>query len=443
MGRFNTWLLIAFAMNLMSLFFIQLKSRWAAITQIFNIISISAFIVALTLVREYNYSSDFSLSVLDKRILLFAAVAHFLAQYFLFFRRNQFSPWWSFFGQLSLWGLFIFMASQNIILTMSAYFLMVLSLFTFIVRSPERHFLLTTSSYFKQTITLFFAGLSLILFVLGTGSTQLLPTTVLHVPLVYLSLCLLFFVIFIEANIFPFGQNLLHLWQNHYSHLFYAQFIIKPALLWCLLTRFKMISNSLNMETTLRPFCFIICAGTLIYWIFQSFKAQPLRNRISVMLRINYILFLTTIIMPLSIKQNAILAFSLLSVGTAAASLLSLVYNQNMSEDVITGLYYKNKLQTLFILFFSGSLLGLPLTSTFYFRYLSFSSSWQNSIALFVFNILAVSLLIRHFYFIAQTLFNKTETTQAAPFIEKYRLILATILFLVTLYGGFWPFIRL
>lgn len=443
MGRFHTWIFIAFALNLFSLFFVQLKSRWAAVTQVFNTVSISAFIVALALVRDYNYSVDFSLSPLDKRILLFAAVAHFLAQYFLFFKRNHFSPWWSFFGQLSLWGLFIFMAAQNFVLIMCAYFLMALSLFTLVVRSPERNLLLTPSSYFKQTATLFFAGLSLILFILATGSPQLLPTVVLHQALIYLSLCLFFIVIIFEADVLPLGQNLLHPWREHYSHLFYAQFIIKPALIWCLLTRFKQITNVLKIETTLQPFLLIVCIATLIFWIVQSFKKVDLRQRLIIMLRINYILFFTFLILPYSITQSEPLAFSLLSVATAAAGLLCIVFNENMSEKALSGLFFKNKWQTLIILFFSASLAGLPLTSTFYFRFHSFNLAWHQSLPLLAFNILATMLLLMHFVFIAKTLFDKSDLESPAPFIEKYRFALLGLLFLVTLYGGFWPFMRL
>ena len=44
MGHFQFWLLAAFALSLFSLFFIQIKSRLAAITQVFNTVAISAFI---------------------------------------------------------------------------------------------------------------------------------------------------------------------------------------------------------------------------------------------------------------------------------------------------------------------------------------------------------------------------------------------------------------
>lgn len=443
MGHFHTWIFIAFTLSLFSLFFMQLRSRWAALTQVFNTVSVSAFIVALILVRDYNYSVDFSLSSLDKRILLFAAVAHFLAQYFLFFKRNHFSPWWSFFGQLALWGLLIFMAAQNIVLIMCAYFLMALSLFTLVVRSPERNFLLAPSSYIKQTATLFFAGLSLILFILATGSPQLLTPGVLHQGLLYLSLCLFFIVIIFEADVLPLGENLLHPWHEHYSHLFYAQFIIKPALIWCLLTRFKQITNILKIENTLQPFLLIVCFAGLIFWIIQSFKKIDLRQRLIIMLKINYIIFFTFLILPYSFNQSESLAFSLLSIAIAAAGLLCIVFNQNMPENAIRGLYYKNRWQALIILFFSASLAGLPLTSSFYFRYISFNQAWHQSLPLLVFNLLATALLLMHFFFITKNLLQKIDIDTPAPYIEKYRFALLGLLFLVTLYGGFWPFMRL
>ena len=143
MGHFQFWLLAAFALSLFSLFFIQIKSRLAAITQVFNTVAISAFIVALSLIKEFHYSEDFFLSPLHKRILLFATAAHFLAQYFLFFKRNIYSPWWSFFGQLSLWGLFIFLSAQNILLLFAAYFLMSMPLFIIFTRSSEPKSLLS------------------------------------------------------------------------------------------------------------------------------------------------------------------------------------------------------------------------------------------------------------------------------------------------------------
>ncbi len=441
MGRFQFWLLAAFALSLFSLFFIQIKSRLAALTQVFNTVAISAFIVALSLVREVNYSAEFHLSPLNKRILLFATAAHFLAQYFLFFKRNIYSPWWSFFGQLSLWGLFIFLSAQNVILLFAAYFLMSMPLFIIFTRSSEPKSLLSPASYLTQISSYFSAGLSLVFFSLALGNNTLGSGQFLSQTLFCLGLILFLITLILEMNIFPLGKNLLQIWKENYSQFFYALFIIYPALVWALMVRFKELSLDCSKQSLFIVLITLVSLLSLALWSWKAYKNKLFQNRMSLMFRVNAVMFFAYLLLPDEKFSQAYLAYSLLAVGASGAALHCLFYRQDFTEEVFEGLFYKNKYLSLLLLLFSGSLVGFPLTSTFFFRLKTLAHSEGQYLYLLI-EILGMLLLLSQFYFLARTIFTKNDKNFYPQPIEKYRLILVSVLALATLYGGFWPFMR-
>ncbi len=441
MGRFQFWLLLSFGLSLLSLFFIQIKSRLAAITQVFNTVAISAFIVALSLVKEFNYSADFYLSPLNKRILLFATAAHFLAQYFLFFKRNIFSPWWSFFGQLALWGLFIFLSAQNVILLFAAYFLMSIPLFIIFTRSSEPKSLLSPAAYLTQVSSFFSAGLSLVFLNLALGNNALSSGQFLSQTLFCLGLILFLITLIFEMNIFPFGKNLLQIWKENYSQFFYALFILYPALVWALMIRFKELSLDCSKQSLFIFLISIISFLSLGLWAWKAYKNRLLQNRTSLMFRVNAVMFFAYLLLPNEKFNQTYLAYSLLAVGISGAALHCLFYRQDFTEDVFEGLFYKNKYLSLLLLLFSGSLVGFPLTPTFFFRLKSLAHSEGQYLFLLI-ECLGLILLLSQFYFLTRTIFIKSDKNSYPQSIEKYRLILVSVLAIATLYGGFWPFMR-
>ena len=441
MGRFQFWILTSLALSLISLLFVQIKSRLAAIAQVLNTVAISAFIVALALIKEFNYSADFSLSPLHKRILLFATAAHFLAQYFLFFKRNIFSPWWSFFGQLSLWGLFIFLSAQNIVLLFASYFLMSMPLFIIFTRSSEPKSLLSPASYLTQISSFFSAGLSLVFFSLALGSNPLNSGQLVSQTLFCLGLCLFLLTLVLEMNIFPLGKNLLQLWRDNYSQFFYALFIISPALIWALMVRFKELSQNCPQTSLLTIIITVTSFASLGLWSWKAYKCTQLQNRLSLMFRVNSVMFFAYLLMPNETFNQTYLAYSLLAIGTSGAALHCLFYRSDFSEEVFNGLFYKNKLLSFFIILFAGSLVGFPLTSTFFFRFRTFSNP-SGQLPFIVIESLGIILLLIQYYFLMRTIFKKDATPQLPQAVEKYRLILVSLLALATLYGGIWPFMR-